>query len=327
MPPKNKQQPSQKNKEKKKAQQVQDKTFGLKNKNKSSKVQKYVQQVEAQAKAPSSAEARRKEAEAQRKEAEKLAADKAREEARQLFASAQPAQKVPFGVDPKSVVCTFYKQGACTKGKKCKFSHDLSVERKGEKKDLYSDAREDEKKNDTMDEWDEEKLRKVVLSKHGNPQTTTEKVCKYFIEAVENGKYGWFWTCPNGGDTCKYRHSLPPGFVLKTKEQRRMEREAAANEPSITLEEFLETERHKLPKDLTPVTWETFTEWKKKRQDKKEAEREAEKKKKAANKTLSGRELMMTGKYDVDDDDDTTDAWDMSELSRRVEETEEADEE
>ena len=46
-----------------------------------------------------------------------------------------------------------------------------------------------------MDNWDEEKLRKVILSKHGNPKTTTEKVCKFFIEAVENGKYGWFWVC------------------------------------------------------------------------------------------------------------------------------------
>ena len=29
---------------------------------------------------------------------------------------------------------------------------------------------------DTMDKWDEEKLRSVILSKHGNPRTTTD-VC------------------------------------------------------------------------------------------------------------------------------------------------------
>lgn len=101
-------------------------------------------------------------------------------------------------------------------GKKCKFSHDLAVERKAQKKNLYTDDRdgengEGEKKEDTMDDWDEEKLRNVVKSKHGNPQTTTDKVCKYFIDAVENGKYGWFWQCPNGGDKCMYKHSLPPG--------------------------------------------------------------------------------------------------------------------
>ena len=107
-------------------------------------------------------------------------------------------------------------RGNPSAGKKCKFSHDLAVERKALKKNLYTDDRDGDiepgdKKEDTMDDWDEEKLRNVVKSKHGNPQTTTDKVCKYFIDAVENGKYGWFWQCPNGGDKCMYKHSLPPG--------------------------------------------------------------------------------------------------------------------
>jgi hypothetical protein len=79
------------------------------------------------------------------------------------------------------------------------------VERRQEKKNLYEDARgKDEKKEDSMETWDEAKLRDVVMSKHGNPKTTTDKVCKFFIDAVENQKYGWFWTCmiasprPNG---------------------------------------------------------------------------------------------------------------------------------
>ena len=82
-------------------------------------------------------------------------------------------------------------------GKRCKFSHDPTIERKATKKDIYSDDREpnEEKEKDTMENWDEEKLRQVVKSKHENPQTTTDIVCKYFIEAVENSKYGWFWTC------------------------------------------------------------------------------------------------------------------------------------
>jgi hypothetical protein len=135
-------------------------------------------------------------------------------------------QKVPFGVDPKTILCQFYKKGHCDKGRKCKFSHDLAIERKVDKRSLYTDTRDKEdgeeeteenaiKKKDGMEEWDEEKLRNVVLSKHGNPKTTTDKVCKFFIEAVENGKYGWFWTCPNGGDKCMYKHSLPPGYVLR----------------------------------------------------------------------------------------------------------------
>ena len=36
----------------------------------------------------------------------------------------------PPGVDPKSVVCEFFRAGQCTKGFKCKYSHDLNVERK-----------------------------------------------------------------------------------------------------------------------------------------------------------------------------------------------------
>ena len=164
-------------------------------------------------------DAKRKEAEKARREADKKAAEDAKKESMELFKPVQ-VQKVPFGVDPKTVICVFYKQGHCEKSRKCKFSHDLNAERKAAKKDLYTDSRDDKqeeeetKKKDTMDDWDEEKLRKVVFSKHGNPRTTTEKVCKYFIDAVENQKYGWFWTCPNGGDKCMYKHSLPPGYVF-----------------------------------------------------------------------------------------------------------------
>ena len=208
MPPKNKggDQP------KKVRATVADKTFGMKNK-KGGAAQKQIEQLQAQSKSNKTPEEKKKEAEKEQRAKEKLAAEKAQAEAAELFKPVQ-VQKVPFGVDPKTVLCQFFKAGKCEKGKKCKFSHDLDVGRKGAKKDLYTDAKDEqktEKEEDKMDDWDEEKLRKVVMSKHGNPKTTTDKVCKYFISAVEEGKYGWFWTCPNGADKCMYRHSLPPG--------------------------------------------------------------------------------------------------------------------
>jgi len=49
---------------------------------------------------------------------------------------------VTLGVDPKSVLCAFYKVGQCMKGDKCKFSHDLSIGRKAEKRSIYEDRRD-----------------------------------------------------------------------------------------------------------------------------------------------------------------------------------------
>ncbi|KAK9247783.1 hypothetical protein V1506DRAFT_531443 [Lipomyces tetrasporus] len=299
----------------KKQQAVSDKTFGLKNKNKSAKVQKYVQQVETQGQ---SGLQKKKEAEAARRAAEKKAADKAKAEAAELLKPVMQTQKIPFGVDPKTVLCIYFKQGTCTKGSKCKFSHDIDIERKTQKKDLYTDARET-KPADGMETWDDETLRSVIMSKHGNPKTTTNIVCKYFIEAVETKKYGWFWVCPNGGDTCQYKHSLPPGFTLKTNEQKQAERAAAANAPTLTLEDFLETERHKLGANLTPVTLETFNKWKQDRLNKKSAEDELVKKKDEV--AHSGKWLFEHGKFERDDEGDEGggDAWDMDDLRRRAE--------
>jgi len=191
---------------------VEDRTFGMKNK-KGAQQQRVIAQMKQSAAAGGTPEEKRKAAEKAQKERDQAAALQAQKETAELFKPIQ-VQRVPFGVDPKTVLCQFYKKGHCEKGKKCKFSHDLNVERKTQKKDLYTDAREDEeekKKAETSADWDEEKLQSVVLSKKGNQQTTTDKVCKFFIEAIEDGKYGWFWTCPNGGDKCKYQHKLPPG--------------------------------------------------------------------------------------------------------------------
>ncbi|KAH7920417.1 hypothetical protein BV22DRAFT_1098186 [Leucogyrophana mollusca] len=315
MPPKKQNAPSS-------SKVKEDKTFGMKNKNKSAKVQKQVQIIQQQASMTGkSKETLAKEKERELRAKEKLEEEKRKKEEAALLRPVQ-AQKVPFGVDPKTVLCAFYKAGNCEKGNKCKFSHDLNVGRKVEKKNLYEDSRE-EKLKDTMENWDEEKLRNVVLSKAGNPRTTTDIVCKHFIEAIETQKFGWFWECPSG-DKCQYRHALPPGFVLKS-ERKAAEEAAKAN--VISLEEFLEVERHKLGSNLTPVTPETFAKWKKTRLDKKEAEKEAIRKAKetqhVAGKSagMSGRDLFQYNPewFEDEDDGDDSEDWDLSKYRREQE--------
>lgn len=237
-------------------------------------------------------------------------------------------QKVPFGVDPKTVLCVNFKKGSCIRGDKCKFSHDLEVGRKKDKINLYADNRPDSdkaaKSADTMDTWDQAKLEKVVTSKNGNPKTTTDIVCKYFLDAIDQCKYGWFWECPNG-PSCKYRHALPPGFVLKKKNAGKKD-----DEDEISLETFLETERLKLGDNLTPVTLETFTEWKKNRKDRKDAEAEAQRTKKEA-AFKAGKSLQVSGRelFDFNPDlakdiyDDDEDVFDFDNFERREDDNDE----
>ncbi|RKP13879.1 hypothetical protein BJ684DRAFT_9442 [Piptocephalis cylindrospora] len=318
MPPKKG--PTKPNKDKAKKKVIEDKTFGLKNKNKSTKVKNYVQQVEATVNAGGNrkdkvaAEDRKKEV-----ETKKLREQQKKDELAELFKVVQIQQKVPFGIDPKTVLCVNFKNGSCTRGDKCKFSHDLEVGRKKEKINLYADNRPDgEKSADTMDTWDQAKLEEVVTSKNGNPKTTTDIVCKYFLDAIDQCKYGWFWECPNGS-TCKYRHALPPGFVLKKKGVGKKE-----DEDEISLETFLETERLKLGPNLTPVTLETFNVWKKSRKDRKDAEADAQRSKKEA-AFRAGKSLQVSGRelFDFNPDlandayDDDEDVFDFDTFERR----------
>ncbi|KAJ1666280.1 Translation machinery-associated protein 46 [Coemansia sp. RSA 1813] len=314
MPPK--QQQGKKTVEKKKKQTVEDKTFGLKNKHRSTKVANYVKQVEQQVKSSGDPRKRKAEEEKRMMQLSKKEEEQKKKDELAMFFKPVVQQKVPFGVNPKTVVCEMFKLGACEKtAQRCKFSHDLSVGRKGTKLDVYTDRRDEGDKNtDTIDTWDQSKLEEVVLSKHGNPQTSTTIVCKYFLQAIENGKYGWFWDCPNGGDKCKYKHALPPGFVLKK------DKKPLDSKSEISLEEFLETERHKLGSNLTPVTLESFTSWKKERQLRKEEEettaRQAKEKAFKAGKLakMSGRDFFEFNPDLQTGGDDDVDEYDFSEF-------------
>ncbi|KAB2098323.1 hypothetical protein ES319_A01G230600v1, partial [Gossypium barbadense] len=190
-------------------------------------------------------------------------------------------------VDPKSILCEFYKAGQCVKGFKCKFSHDLNVQRKGEKIDIYSDKRD----QGTMEDWDQATLEKVVESKGKEYQQNkpTDIVCKYFLEAVEKKQYGWFWVCPNGGKDCHYRHALPPGYVLKSQMKALIEEESE----KTPIEDEIENQRAKL-KTSTPMTPELFMEWKKKKIAERDEGLAAQRAERAKNDRMSGRELFLS---------------------------------
>ncbi|XP_052004506.1 zinc finger CCCH domain-containing protein 15 [Xyrauchen texanus] len=310
MPPKKPVQATgnKKTQEKKKEKIIEDKTFGLKNK-KGAKQQKFIKTVTQQVKYGQQ-NARQIAAEGDKN---KKKDDKKKElsELNELFKPVVAAQKVSKGVDPKSVLCAFFKQGQCTKGDKCKFSHDLSLERKCEKRSLYVDGRDEDLEKDTMDNWDEKKLEEVVNKKHGEDEkkkAKTQIVCRYFLDAIENNKYGWFWVCPGGGDNCMYRHALPVGFVLK-KDKKKEEK----NEVEILLEDLIETERSALGPNVTRITLETFLAWKKRKRQEKLAKAEQDMERKKADFKagrafgVSGREVFEFRPELVNDDDEEAD--------------------
>jgi len=331
MPPKKKPDgPSKKTEMKKKEKTIEDKTFGLKNK-KGGKAQKFISQVEKQVKSGGDPRARKIEeeraAEKKRKEAAKLE----EEEKKKLFRPVA-TQKVANGVDPKSVLCAFFKQGLCKKGDKCKFSHDPEVERRSAKRSVYTDGRGEDDEEDNMDDWDEDKLADVVNKKHGSEKSNqTDIICKFFLDAVENNKYGWFWSCPAGGKDCKYRHALPPGFVLKKDKKKEEKKE------EISIEELVEQKRAELSaqnKSLTPITLQTFVAWKKRklREKKAKEQKENEDKKKKMKQGftvgMSGRDMFMFDPKMVsneDDDEEGGEAYDLATMSKDNEENLEED--
>jgi hypothetical protein len=305
MPPKKQQGgPSKKADEKKKQKVIEDKTFGLKNK-KGAKMQKYIAQVEASVR--NAGPQRMRQAEAKKKDGEDDLKD-----LNKLFKPVQSMPKVANDVDPKSVLCVFFKQGLCQKGNKCKFSHDLATQQKTAKRNLYVDNRETKKEEDeTMENWDEQQLTEVAEKKHGENDrkrpNQTEIICKYFLDAVEDGKYGWFWDCPNG-EKCIYKHALPPGYVLR-KDRKKLEELKKLE--TISLEELIEKERAALSAmACTKVTLQTFIAWKKKKlAEKKKKAADAEKEKMKNMKIgkqggLSGRDLFTYNPDLVGDDDE-----------------------
>eukprot|EP00455_Lapot_gusevi_P046441 TRINITY_DN6115_c0_g1_i1.p1 TRINITY_DN6115_c0_g1~~TRINITY_DN6115_c0_g1_i1.p1 ORF type:complete len:372 (+),score=133.77 TRINITY_DN6115_c0_g1_i1:70-1185(+) len=305
--------------DKKKVQKaVEDKTFGMKNKNKSKKIQSFINNLQKSATQSNrkafDEEEKRKALRRQAKEAK----EQQEKELAELFKAATTT-KVPLGVNPKSIICEFFKKGACTKGAKCKFSHDMAVQRKTAKIDIYTDPRE-------------VKAQESGGAEGERPSHITDIICRDFLEALEKKQYGYFWVCPNGGDACRYRHALPPGYVLQEKSNKTEDVEDEEDETPI--EEKIEAERAQViaeGKAVTPCTLENFLKWKAEKKAAREAEVE-QKRKEAASKSggrglnvLSGRDLFA---YDPSlfIDDDGAAAGDDYEVDEKLQEAEEEEE-
>ena len=175
------------------------------------------------------------------------------------------------------------------------------MERKGPKIDLFSDRREGGGEDEgTMEDWDQEKLEAAIARKHGtdNHNRPTEIICKHFLEAIEKKQYGWFWVCPGGGAECKYRHALPPGYVLKS-QIKALAAEAAANKMDIVDE--IEAARASVAA-VTPVTEAVFAAWKAKRAALKAADKAVAAAERHKAGRLSGRELTELGGFTFEDD-------------------------
>jgi hypothetical protein len=87
---------------------------------------------------------------------------------------------------------------------------------------------------------------------------------------------------------------------------------------TLTLEDFLESERHKLTGTLTPVTPESFAKWKKERMDKKAAEEQARQAKES-----TGRALFESGNWrfteeEEESEDEGDDAWNLEKLRQET---------
>jgi len=121
---------SKKTAEKKKEKVIEDKTFGLKNKNKSKAVQNYIKGVEQTVKGVKGS----KEALSSQEYEESKLKKKLKEEEAFLNSLSKTVKtikqaEVSDDEEKKNVLCQFFaEQGFCDEGDNCKFSHDVNIE-------------------------------------------------------------------------------------------------------------------------------------------------------------------------------------------------------
>jgi len=242
--------------------------------------------------------------------------------------------EVPEGVDAKTILCEYFKHGCCAKtAEKCRFSHNLQVATTTgssavqNKRNIYDDDVADA--GDTMELWDQSKLESVIAKKHGaetNSANETAIVCKHFLKAVEKQQYGWFWECA-GGVECKYKHKFPKDYVFKS-DLVAMMREVAMNRKSDQDELREELEKLKAAGPGTPVTLDTFLEWKTKKVEARKLRDDKAKAERQKKGVFTGKELCsaadMTHAADEGSVEDDAEFKELRRLRKLAEEEEEA---
>jgi hypothetical protein len=277
---------------------IEDKTFGLKNKNKSKTVQAYIKSVESTVKHRAGG------AQDKGKEFQDKAEKKKKKEEEAFLNSLYKTVKtikqaeVGEGESAKYILCEYFKAGCCEKGDKCEFSHDVNIQFNQGACDIYTDLREIKKNMGP-----ESEINKIAEEKEKKRSKVPQSniVCKFFLDAVMKKVYGWKWDCPNGED-CQYKHFLPKGYILAAKGK---SQEDMTLDEYYDLEEQIDSERERIGKIGTPVNEATFKEWKYKRDIFRRERKEFEEKK--LKNVQTGIQLFKNSKVVFKDDENAED--------------------
>ncbi|KAM0678726.1 Translation machinery-associated protein 46 [Binucleata daphniae] len=204
--------------------EIEDKSFGQKNKKKSRELQKQFEKITIKEKIQKS------------------------NETTNVIKLVQP--KAPIGTDPKEIMCVYYLNKMCEKGDKCKYGH--------EKKKI------------------EEKIEEKKIE--------GRLVCRFLIDAINQGQLTKNWECPN--INCQDIHKL-----------------VEVGDVEISLEEFIELKRQSIEEEEM-LTEEVFMKWK---ENKKRENEEHKRRVKLMQEGVSGSELFKAKPEMFIDDEEALD--------------------